>query len=151
MKRSTIIVVTVIVAVLVGLGVLSQRPADYTSYHKAALSSAEEALSAVRSLRLAVDASQQGRTLPTVLKNVIDDSRTAATTAVQQLGDQEVPDERSARLRDEVSPLLAETVSEISETARAIDSDDTALLHRSSDRLGAIGDKLDDFVKRHQA
>jgi len=140
----------VIVAVLVGLGVLSQRPADYTSYHKEALSSAEGALSAVRSLRLAVDASQHGRILPPVLKNMIDDSRTAATTAVQQLGDQDVPDERSARLRDEVSPLLAEAVSEISEAARAIDSDDEDLLNKTLDRMAETADDLDDFIDRYE-
>src|SRR5207237_10278604 len=127
-----------------------QLPSDYASYREAAVSAAQGSLSGVRSLLLAAQASEHGNMLPPVLSIVVDDSRTAATTAVQQFGLEDVPDERSAALRDELSPLLAAAIRDIADAARAIDDGDDAELHAALDRLRATGDKLDDFVMRYE-
>jgi hypothetical protein len=150
MKRRVIVVAAVLGAVLVGLGVLSQLPTDYTGFREAAVKAAQGSLAGVRSLRLAAEASRHGNMLPPVLSTVVDDSRTAATTAVQQFGLEDVPDERSAALRDELSPLLADAVRTIADAARAIDDGDDAQLRDAVDRLGGTGDKLDDFVTRYE-
>jgi hypothetical protein len=150
MKRRVIIVAAVTAAVLVGLGVTSQLPSDYDSFREAAVKAAQGSLAGVRSLLLAAEAGRHGNMLPPVLSTVVDDSRTAATTAAQQIGLEDVPDERSAALRDELSPLLTDAIRTIADTARAIDDGDDTQLREALDRLSATGDKLDEFVTRYE-
>jgi hypothetical protein len=150
MKRPLIVLGAAVLAALVAIGVLSLLPSSYPSYRETAVSAAQESLSAARTLIVATQAAQQGRLLSPVLTTVVEDARGAASTAEQQISAEDVPDERSATLRDELTPLLADTVRYVGDVARAVDAGDDVLLRTALDQLAATADDLADFTKRYE-
>jgi hypothetical protein len=136
----------VAVLVLAALAVPQLLPPSYEDYQSTALKSAQDALAQVRTVREAVQADLDGKVLSPYLSSVLDDARKELGKAADDLANQEVPDDRSAALQAQVTPLLSDAVREVNEAGVAADSGEEDAERMAVDDLGALGDKLESFV-----
>jgi len=138
------------VAVVLWLGVAyCAAPPDAHDYRRDAVSAAQAALTAVRSVALAGQAQEAGRLFDPYLSTVIDDEAGAVASAQQQVLGQPPPD-GTRTVRDQLLPLLVQAGREIADLDAALSHGDHAGVRQHLDTLHDLGDRLDDFVERYQ-
>jgi hypothetical protein len=136
----------VVLAGWLGLVVSTTGGPNPTDYRTKVMQAAQGGLSAVRTARLAGEANLAGRVFGPYLSTVLDDAQRDLGDAGRRLGEQSPPGPGSARLRDQLAPLLDTAARRTGDLALAADRGDAGAERAALDALGAVGDKLDDFV-----
>lgn len=126
-----------------GLAYDLTRPADYRAYHRTILQVAATAHDAAETGRLTGELLLSGRATEPYARAAFDDATRALAGAQRKFASQPPPDERSGRLRDQVSPLLAREVTALGDTAGATGDTD---LKDGVRRLRDLAGQLDAFV-----
>lgn len=135
---------------LAALAVPAMWPVDANAYRDTTVKAAQGGLSGARTAQLVADAHLRGRITGPYTTVVLQDARTATATALSELADSEVPDAPSARLRDQLSPLLVAASAAVADAGTAIDNDDDAALRAVQRRLTKAGDDLEAYVDGHR-
>jgi hypothetical protein len=143
------VVVATLAAAWAWLVVTTLQPPDFQDYRKTAVQAAEASHDALRTAALTVDASLAHHTFDTYLATMLDDCVGSASSALGQFNEEPPADERSAALRDEVAPLLAEAASRLGEVDRAAGAGDEARLRAAAEPLTPLGERLAEFLDRH--
>ncbi|WP_199512532.1 hypothetical protein [Nucisporomicrobium flavum] len=141
--RKIAVVAAVAVLFWTGLAVELSRPGDFRAYHRAVLQVAQGAHDAAQTAKLAARLKAAHRTTPAFTAAAFDDAAKALAGAQKQFAGQAPPDERSARLRDRLGPLLAREITLLGDVMRA--DDDTALRFGAR-ALDGLARQLDDFI-----
>ncbi len=146
-KRRWVPVAGVVVLVWLVLAYCAGPP-DAHGYRRTAVTAAQAALSAVRTVVLA------GRTPDRLLdpysSTLFDQSLGSVASAQQQVGAQTPPDAATRRVRDQLLPLLTEAGREIADLSRALSDGDGRAVRGHLGRLTDLGNRLDDFVARYR-
>ncbi|MFI5890086.1 hypothetical protein ACIA5D_08185 [Actinoplanes sp. NPDC051513] len=119
------------------------RPADGKQYRRTMLQVAEAAYDATQTGRLVGEQELAGNVTAAYAITAYDDATKALAGAQQKFAGEGPPDDRSAALRDQLSPLLSDAVLTLGDTAQA--RDDRAL-RDGVRKLDVLAGKLDDFV-----
>jgi len=142
--------IAIALVLLLGAAVPTLRPIDPAGYEDRAVASAEGSLSAVRTAALLARATASGKAFGPYGAVVLGDAREAVATAQRELTTARVPDRRSAALRDEVEPLLAESSAAVGDVGYVLGTGDRAGIDTAAARLDRIGDRLESFVEAHR-
>jgi hypothetical protein len=142
--------VVVGLVLLVALAVPAMWPVDATAYRGTAVMAAQDSLSAVRTTALVADARLKGQIFAGYTSVMVDDARTATATAQGELAGSEVPDATSARLRDDLAPLLSASAAAVGDAGTALSAGDDTALRAVLARLTRVGDDLQAFVEGHR-
>jgi hypothetical protein len=135
---------------LLGAAVPMLRPIDAPGYQDRAVAAAEGGLSAVRTTALLARTTARGKAFGPYGAVVLGDAREAVATAQHELATVRVPDPESARLRDELSPLLAESSAAVGDAGLVLGGGDRGAIDAAAARLDGIGDRLESFVEGHR-
>ncbi|MFD4668483.1 hypothetical protein ACFWNN_02045 [Lentzea sp. NPDC058450] len=129
-------------AVLLALVLLGVWPQSAGGYRSTVESSVQDAVSATGTARAAGRTALEGNTFRAYESTVLDDARSSVTTAFSDVSELAVPDAGSGRLRDEVLPLLQESVRLVDDLDRSLAEDDRTSATRSVDALGSVRERL---------
>jgi hypothetical protein len=119
------------------------RPADAVAYARTMVQVAESAHDSARTGRLTAEQKLGGRVTSPFAQAAFDDAAKGLAGAQKKFAAEAPPDAASARLRDQLSPLLAAEVTALGDTTRA---DGDAALRAGMARLDALAQHLDDFI-----
>jgi hypothetical protein len=122
------------------------RPADGKRYQRTMLQVAEAAHDADQTGRLTGEQQLAGQVTAAFAVTSYDDATKALAGAQQKFAGEGPPDDRSAALRDRLSPLLSASVIALGDTAQARD-DDTR--RDGVRRLDALAGELSAFVSAY--
>jgi len=136
-----------IMLAVVGLLLL---PIDQAGYRDIAVKSAQGSLAAVRTVALVGRASLAGKAFSPYTDVLLGDAREAVATSQQDLAGAEVPGNSSARLRDEVLPLLADSAAAVGDAGMVLGAGDDDALRAAVERLDRLGDQRQSFVDSHR-
>ena len=128
-----------VLLVLVLLGVWPQTAGGYRSTVE---SSVQDAVSSVGTARIVGQTSLKGNEFRSYESTVLDDARTSVTSAFSGISELSTPDPDSQRIRDEVLPLIDESVRLIDDLDLSLGEDDRRSAARSVDGLGSVGERL---------
>jgi hypothetical protein len=123
------------------------RPPDDRAYRRTVVQVAESVHDGVGTAWLVGREKLAGRVFETFATAGFDDALKAVGGAADQFAENEPPDGPSARLRDELAPLVASAVRWLGDAAHA--ADDKAL-RVAADALGPLADRLAAFVAANQ-
>lgn len=146
--RRWIISIAVVLAVwMAGYAFLSRSP-DATAYRQTCVQAAQDAVDGLGTTRWSADAQGDRQLWGTYATANIEDARKMVRTARSSLAAQTPPDDASARLRDEVLPLLdqAERVFEELDAARS--QGDTPAQYAAARKMQPIIDALRSFIDK---
>jgi hypothetical protein len=137
--------------VLVWLGLAyCTGPVDAHGYQKTAVRSAQEALNAVRTAAVTVDAWQRGGLLDPYASTLLDDELSRVASAHQQLLGEAPPDAGARTIRGQLLPLLDAAATGLGDLVAAMSTMDDAAIRAGQTRLRELGERLDDFVERYR-
>ncbi|WP_030437329.1 hypothetical protein [Actinoplanes subtropicus] len=122
------------------------KPAGYRAYERTMVQVAGSAHDAAQTGRLTGEQELAGNVTQLFARTSFDDAAKALAGAQKKFASQGPPDQRSAGLRDRLSPLLASAVVALGDTAEAPDD---AALRDGVHRLDELAGKLDDFLKAY--
>ncbi|MEV6350086.1 hypothetical protein [Actinoplanes sp. NPDC051851] len=122
------------------------RPTDYRRYVRTMVQVAESGHDAAQTGRLIAQQQVDGRITAAFGTAAYDDAAKGLAGAQKKFAGEGLPDERSQRLRDELSPLLTGTVVALGDTVEA--SDDRAR-EAGSAKLGEFASSLEDFIEAY--
>jgi hypothetical protein len=122
-------------------------PSDFNDYRRTVVQVAEAAYNATRTGWLTGRQKLAGQVFDTFAVAAFDDASKALAGASKQFAEQGPPDERSARLRDELNPLVQDAVRWLGSAAQA---EDDEALRAAVDALGSLADRLRAFVEANQ-
>jgi hypothetical protein len=146
-QRSKVTVAGAAVLVLWGgLAYNTAKPGDYRSYERTMVQVAGSAHDAAQTGRLTGEQELAGHVTQLFARTSFDDAAKALAGAQQKFAGQGPPDERSAALRDRLSPLLAAAVVALGDAAEAPDD---AALRDGVRRLDELAGKFDDFLSAY--
>jgi hypothetical protein len=148
---AVVVAVALLVTGWLALTVGSTGGADDQEFDKAAATSAQGALSAVRTAQLAGRADLDGRVTRTFLSPLLDDAVRAVATAQQRLALTPPPDSARVGVRDELTKVIDEAGRATGDLVGAVGRGDDAAVRAAVDALGPIGDRLAGFGERHRA
>jgi hypothetical protein len=134
------------IAVAVGIAVPAVLPVDAEDYRTVAAQSAKDALSQVRTVRLAIEAELAGDVFDPYVSTLLWQARDTLSTAVSDLASEEVPDDEAVAVQREISPLLNDAVRAVGAAGVAVDAGDAAV-RDAVETLGDVGDRLAAFVQ----
>jgi hypothetical protein len=134
---------TAVLVLWAGFAYNVSKPDDYRSYERTMVQVAGSAHDAAQTGRLTGEQELAGNVTALFARASFDDAAKALAGAQQKFAGQGPPDERSAGLRDRLSPLLAAAVVALGDTAEAPDD---AALRDGVRRLDELAGKLDDFL-----
>jgi hypothetical protein len=140
----------VLVAVLLlwaGFAYDVTRPPDGRAYRRTVVQVAASVHAGVGTGRLVGREQLAGKVFGTFATAGFDDALKAVGGAADRFAEHAPPDVPSARLRDELAPLLASAVRWLGDAAQA--TDDKAL-RIAVDALGSLADRLEAFVAANQ-
>jgi hypothetical protein len=143
-------------AILIGLvitfgcGAVLITPVDRSDYHDAALNSAGGSLSAVQVVDQLCWAQLHHQTVRPYVRTMLADAREAAATAQQDLGRLDVPDSESARLRDELAPLLERATAAVGTAGLALAGGDRQTIRDAQRGLEDVAGALETFIEENQ-
>jgi hypothetical protein len=123
------------------------RPADAKAYHRTAVQVAESLHDGVRTGWLVGRAELDGRVFGAYTQAAFGDASDAVAGASKQFAAEAPPDPASARLRDQLTPLVTEAPRAL---ADAQEAGDDAQLRRAVAALGRLADRLDDFIEANK-
>ena len=149
-KRLAVTMVSVGLVVLLVLGLFALLPRGYEAYRQSAVSAAQQAMGAVRTAQLIGQATLAGRALSPYSSRAVTDALSRASSAVADLTGQDVPDGQSQRVRDELTPLLVASTTQIADILSALAADDRPRLQVMVRAAATLGNKVNVFVRRYQ-
>ncbi|MEU0878346.1 hypothetical protein ABZ345_07075 [Lentzea sp. NPDC005914] len=129
-------------AVLLAVVLIGVWPLTTGQYRSTVETSVQDAVSSVGTARLAGQTALRGKAFPPYESTVVEDARKAVVTATSDIASLEVPDQDSAQLRDEVLPLLQDSVRLIGDLGAGLDDDDRAAADAAVTGLVSVGDRL---------
>jgi len=145
-----VVVLVLVVAGWVALAFQTSSGTDPQAFRQAVAKTAQGALSAVRTARLAGQAQLDGRMLDTTLSPVLDNAVEGVATAQQELAGTPAADPAEATVRDQLARLLDEAARTVGALVAAVDRNDDAAAGSAVTALGPLGDRLDDFLQGHR-
>jgi hypothetical protein len=122
------------------------KPADFPAYERTMVQVAGSAHDAAQTGRLTGEQELAGKVTVLFARTSFDDAAKALAGAQKKFASQGPPDDRSAALRDRLSPLLAAAVVALGDTAEAPDD---AALRAGVQRLDELADQFDDFLSAY--
>ena len=147
MRTKVAVAVTAAALFWVGLAYSLSRPADYRAYHRTVLQVAGAAHDAAQTGRLTGEQLLAHKATALYADTAFDDAAKALAGAQKQFASQAPPDGKSRRLRDAISPLLAQEVTALGDTTQATDD---ASLRAGVRTLDGLAQRLDAFITAHQ-
>jgi hypothetical protein len=148
-KRIIAGAVVVFVLCLGWLAFASTQPPEYHDYRKTANEAAQAAHDAVRTTALTVQALLEHQVTSAYVSVVVDQATTAVAGAAQQLAAIAPPDDATAAMRAELSPLLAEATRQIGDVSTALSADQPDAIQNAAKGLGTLGDRFDKYLEEH--
>ena len=145
LRRLTIALAGVL-ALWAGFAVRVSAPPDRSDYRRTAVQAAGSAHDAAGTGALVARTQLDGHAFGTFIATAYDDAARTLSGAAKQIAEQAPPDDASARLRDEVLPLVQEAVRALGDASRA--STEGALraaLAALDDVAGKLGDIVDQY------
>ncbi|WP_433362607.1 hypothetical protein ACQPZX_30625 [Actinoplanes sp. CA-142083] len=142
-RGRAVIAGTAVALLWAGFAYNVSRPADAKQYQRTMLQVAEAAHDATQTGRLVGEQELAGNVTGAYAITAFGDATKALAGAQQKFAGEGPPDDRSAALRDQLSPLLSEAVLTLGDTAQA--GDDKAL-RDGVRRLDVLAGKLSAFV-----
>lgn len=140
MRRSVVIVAVVLLVVLGWGAYASTQPPDRHEFRVTAVEAARSAHDALQTAYLAGVALRDGRTTALYVTVLMDGGTKRTAETIRKLAELSPPDDDMRALRDELAPLLTETVQRLGDaTARPTDVD----------ALPPLADRLSDFLDAH--
>ena len=125
-----------------GLAYDVSRPADERAYHRTMVQVAAAAHDAAQAGRLIAEQERAQHVTGPYARTAFDDAAKALAGAQKKFVSQAPPDDRTARLRDELRPLLAEETIALGDASRAADD---GSLRSGARRLADLAKRLDDL------
>jgi hypothetical protein len=139
--RRGLIIVAVTLAIILGYGgYASTQPPDRHDYRVAAVEAAQSAHDALRTAYLAGTTLRQGRATTLYVAVLLDSGTKRTAVLIAKLAELPPPDADMRALRDELAPMLTETMQRLGDTA----ADPTEV-----EDLPALGDRLEAFLDRY--
>jgi hypothetical protein len=132
-----------VLALWAGFAYNVSKPDDYRAYERTMVQVAGSAHDATQTGRLTGEQELAGKVTSPFARTSFDDATKALAGAQQKFASQGPPDDRSAALRDRLSPLLAAAVVALGDTAEAPDD---AALRDGVRRLDQLAGGFDDFL-----
>ena len=129
--------------VLLAVVLVGVWPVSSDQYRSTVETSVQEAVSSVGTARLVGRTTLQGNAFRSYESTVVEDAREAVATATSDIAVLPVPDSDSARLRDEVLPLLQDSVRLIGDLGAALEGDDRTAGDAAVTGLAEVGEKLE--------
>jgi hypothetical protein len=134
------------VVVLAGFAVPAVLPSNADDFRTVAVQSADDALSQVRTVRVALEAELAGKVYDPYVTTLLWQARDTLSTAASDLAKEEVADDRAEALQARISPLLDAALRAVGTAEVALDAGDEAV--RDAVRgLGGVGDRLAAFAE----
>jgi hypothetical protein len=130
-----------------GFAYTATRPSDSDDYRRTAVQVAEAGHDAARTGWLAGRQQLAGQIFPPFANTSFSDATRALAGAAKEFVGEPPPDPQSTALRDELAPLLQETVRQLGYAAGA--ADDTEL-RRAVDALDSLAEQFEEFVEAHR-
>jgi hypothetical protein len=131
----------------VGLAYNLSRPGNYRTYHRTMLQVAAAAHDAAQTGRLTGEQLLAHRVTTPYAHSAFNDAIEALAGAQKQFASHTPPDMQSSHLGDQLSPLLAQEVIALGNTAQA--ADDTSL-RTGIGTLDTLAERLDAFITAHR-
>lgn len=122
----------------------------YDTFEGKAVTTAESALSAVETVRLAAAAGADGNATGPYLGQVVSDQEEALSSLQGTFGSIQPPEDRSDQLRTELDDLLSASLEHITDVRVAIRRGELAELGTTAHPLDADADALRSFVEDHR-
>jgi hypothetical protein len=144
----TVVAAIAVMTMWLGLAYDLSRPQEPSGYLRTLLQAAESAHDATQTGRLVGEQVLAGRVTTLFATAAFDDATTALAGAQQKFASQSPPDDRSAGLRDQLGPLLAQSVTALGDTVRATGD---GPLRAGVTRLRDLAERLDDFITAQQS
>jgi hypothetical protein len=139
-----------LVAAACALAISCTGPARTTSaYESKAANTAEEVVSASRTVLLAAEIGDEQRSFPQTISIAIADAEDDAETARDAFASIPPPDATSDEIRATVLPLVARACDVIAEVRIAARRADVASLARDAAPLQDLADQLDGLAQRY--
>lgn len=148
-RNEVAVALALLVACWLALAIPGLGGPDRQAFDTTVARSARDGLSNVRTAWLVGDAHRDGRVTRTYLSPVLDRSIRAVATAQLRLAETPPPGRAQAAVRDALRTLLDEGERAIGDLVGAVYRGDTAGVRATVAALGAIGDRLADFVDRY--
>jgi len=145
-----VVVLVLVVAAWVGLAFQLSSGTDPHAFRQTVAKTAQGALSAVRSARLAGQAQLDGRMFDTTLSPVLDNAVRGVATAQEELASTPAADPGQAAVRDQLAGLLDAAARTVGALVAAFDRNDDGAARAAVTALGPLGDRLDDFLQGHR-
>jgi hypothetical protein len=123
------------------------RPPDPKSYHRTVVQVAEATYNGVRTGWLTGREELAGHLFSTYSDAAFGDATKAVSGAAKQFAGEAPPDQASARLRDQLSPMVLEAMRQLGDAAQA---ENDAALRKAVDGLDALAEQLDAFVEANR-
>jgi hypothetical protein len=142
-SRKIAVVATVAVLFWAGLAVELSRPEDFRAYHRTLLQVAQGAHDAAQTAKLTAQLEAGDRAGSAFTQAAFDDAAKALAGVQKQFAGQAPPDDRGARLRDRLAPLLARETTLLGDVMRA---EDDAALRTGAQKLEVLAGQLNDFI-----
>ncbi len=143
--RAALVAVLALCAALSGCG-----PGEYRDYEKSAAQTAKSVASQVRTADLAAQAAARRRAATPYLKVVIGQSEQTADQLRSKFEAAQPPDERSDRLREELSALLAQASDSLGALRIAVRRGQVERLPRIAEPLPGLAERLSRFEEAHR-
>jgi len=141
----------VFAAAMLAFGSACVAPArSYGAYEGKAASTAEDALSAVETARLAVTASAEHKVFAPYLSIVLSESEDAASSVQGTFDSVQPPDSRSDKLRSDLDDRLQPAVSVLADLRIAVRRGKIAELLSKLGDLSKAADSLREFHEAHR-
>jgi hypothetical protein len=141
------LVLAAVVLLWAGLAYDLTRPSDRRDYHRTVVQVAEAAHDGVRTGWLVGRQRLAGQVFGTFGDAAFGDATDAVAGASRQFAQAAPPDGQSARLGDQLRPLLQDAVRLLADAARATDDND---LRAAVDGLGPLAERLDAFIEANR-
>jgi hypothetical protein len=140
MRRGLVIVAVVILVVLGWGAYASTQPPDRHEFRTTAVETAQAAHDALQTAYLAGVALREGRVTTLYVTVLLDGGTRRTAKLIAKLAELPPPDDDMRALRDELAPLLTETVQRLG---------DTAAEPTEVDELPQLTDRLSEFLDRY--
>ena len=150
MSRRLIIVAAVALVSWGIWGYFLVKPVDHHDFRTAAVHAAQSTDDTVQTVLLAGQAELSGQVLPTYLQAVLDDSQDTLGGAAKRLTGYAPPDAATARMRDQLGPLILAAQRGVGDVTRADRTGDDTALRAALTDLDGVGQRLGDFVEAYR-
>lgn len=127
----------------------SSGPPDFHTYRVTAVQTAQSAHDGLIVTALTATAQLDGRALAPYVSTMLDDAGESVGEAAARFAALSPTDEQTVAIRDELKPLLDQTVTRLGDVRRAEANDDMRALRTAVAPLRPLAERLTEFLDRH--